>query len=95
MTKTLVNYRTYKNTNHWRFVDAHAKNGAVTVLVSLLPIEAANTSVMHNNDQVTGELPYLQDDKSLTLCWPTYYEWGGARVALTFANKSCQYIRYG
>jgi len=53
----------------WRSVDAHAKNGAVTVLLSLLPIKAANTCVMHNNDQVTGELPYLQDHKLLTLRW--------------------------
>jgi len=68
-TKSLVNYRTYKTTNRWRSVDADAKNGAVTVFLSLLPIQAANMSVMHNNDQVTCELPYLQDHKSLTLRW--------------------------
>jgi hypothetical protein len=39
----------------------------VTVLLSLLPIKAANTSVMHNNDEVTGELLYLHNHKSLTL----------------------------
>jgi len=44
-------------TNRWRSVDTHAKNGEVTVLLSLLPLDAANISVMHNNDQVTGELP--------------------------------------
>jgi len=48
-------------------MDADAKNGAVTEFLSLLPKKAANTSVMHNNDQVTSELPYLQDHKSLTL----------------------------
>jgi len=42
-------------------------NGAVTMLLSLWPIKAANMSVMLNNDQVTGELLYLQDHKSLTL----------------------------
>jgi len=62
-----VNYRTYKTQHGGRSVDAHAKNGAVTVLLSLLPIEAANTSIMYNNDKVTGELPDLQDYKSLTL----------------------------
>jgi hypothetical protein len=37
------------------------------MLQSLMPIKAANTSVMPNNDKVTGELPYLQDHKSLML----------------------------
>jgi len=64
-----MNYHTDMTRNRWRSVDAHAKNGAVTVLLSYLPINAANTSVMHKNDQVTGELTYLQDHKSLTLCW--------------------------
>jgi len=64
-----MNYRTYKTTNRWRSVDTHAQNRAVTMLLSRLPIDAANTSVMHKNDQVTGELPYLQDHKSLTLRW--------------------------
>jgi hypothetical protein len=43
MTKSLLNYRTYKITYHWCSVDAHAKNWAVTVLLSLLPIKAANS----------------------------------------------------
>jgi len=58
-TKSLVNYRTHKTRNRWRSVDAHAQNAAVTVMLSLFPINAASMSVMHNNDQVTGELPYL------------------------------------
>jgi hypothetical protein len=60
-------YSRCKAKNRWRWVDAHAENGAVIVLLSLLPMEAANTSIMHNIDQVTGELRYLQDHKSLTL----------------------------
>jgi len=71
--KSLVDYRTDKTTNRWRSVDAHSKNGAVTALLSLLPITAANMSVMHNNDQVTSELPYLQDQKSLTLRWRSFW----------------------
>jgi len=46
-------------------------------------------SDMHNNDQVTGELPYLQDQKSLTLRWCSGYEWGGDHVAISVANESC------
>ena len=38
------------------------------MFISLSPIKAAITSVMHNNDQDTIELLYLQDRKSLTLC---------------------------
>jgi hypothetical protein len=72
-TKSLVTYRTYRTTNRWRSVDAHAKNGAVNILLSLLPIKAANMSVMHKNYQVTGELPYLQDHKLLTLRWGSFY----------------------
>ena len=44
----------------------------MTVLLSLLPREAANRSVIHNIDQVTGELLYLQDHKSLTLRWRSF-----------------------
>jgi hypothetical protein len=39
-------------------------NGAVTVSLAVLAINAANTSVMHHNDQVTAELLDLQDHKS-------------------------------
>jgi len=71
-TSRNITYSRCKADNRWRSVDAHAKNGALTVLLSLLPIEAANTSVMHNIDQVTGELLYLQHHKSLTLRWCSF-----------------------
>jgi len=66
-TNWKINYPRCKGKNRSHSVDAHSKNGVVTVLLSLSPIKAANTSVMKNNDQITGELPYLQDHKSLTL----------------------------
>jgi len=53
----------------WRCVDTHSLNGAVTVLLSLIPMTAANTSVMHNGNQINLQLPYLQDQKSLILHW--------------------------
>jgi hypothetical protein len=34
---------------------------------SPLPIPAANKLVMHNSDQITFQLPYLQDQQLLTL----------------------------
>jgi len=45
----------------------------MTVLVSLIPIKAANTSVMPNGDQSTVYLWYLHDHKLLTLCWRSFY----------------------
>ena len=33
-----MNYRSYKTTNRWHSIDAHARNGAVIMLLSLLPI---------------------------------------------------------
>jgi hypothetical protein len=68
-----VNYRTWKTTTRWRSVDAHIENGAVTVLLCLLPTKAANRSVMRKNCPLTGELRYLQDRKSLTLRWRPFW----------------------
>ena len=48
-------------------VDTHFPNGAVTTLLSVLPIKTANTVVLHGSDQINIELPYLQDQKSLML----------------------------
>ena len=42
------------------------------MLLSLLPIQAANTSVRHNSNQVTVQLPDLQDHKLLTLPRPSF-----------------------
>jgi len=71
-TNQNITYSRCKAKNRWRSVDAYAKNGAVTVLQSLLPIKAANTTVMHINAQVTGDLPYLHDHKLLTLRWRSF-----------------------
>jgi len=85
---------TGKTTNRWRSVDTHPQNGVVTIQVYLLPIQAANMSVMHNSDQITVQWPYLQDHKSLTLCWRSISEWGGNGIGDSFAYKSCQYVSY-
>jgi len=47
--------------NHWRSIDTHFQNGAVTVLLTVLPIKAANTSVMDSSNQINGQLPYWKD----------------------------------
>jgi len=67
--KQNLDYPGCKAKNHWCCVDAHSQNGAITVLRSLLHIKAANTSVMHNMDQITVQFPYLREQRFLTLHW--------------------------
>jgi hypothetical protein len=52
----------------WRSIDGHSKNRAVTVLLSLPPINATCTSVINCSDQIPAKLHYLHDHNSLTLC---------------------------
>jgi hypothetical protein len=51
---------------HWRAVDVHSKNVAVTTLQSLSPINATSTSVLNNSNQMCGEISYLHDYKSIS-----------------------------
>jgi len=83
-----------KAKNRWCSVDAHAQNGAVTVLLSLLLITAANWSILPNSNQINYQIPYLQHQKLLTLCRHSFLEWGIDCVAVSFLLKSCQYIIY-
>jgi len=94
-TKSKLDLPRYKSKNHWRSVDAHFQNGAVTAFLSLSPTKAANISVMQNSEQITFEIPYLQDQKSLTLHWRSF--WGDCSdvVASIFASKGGQCIDCG
>jgi len=47
---------------------------------------------MPNSDQLTIQLPYLQDQKSLTLHWRWFSEWDIDHVAVFFFYQSSQYI---
>jgi len=53
-------------------MDSQFQNGAATVSLSPLPIKAANMSVMHKHDHTTFQLPYVQDQKLLMLCWCSF-----------------------
>jgi len=68
-TNQNINYPRCKAKNYWPSVDGHSHNGAVTVLLSLLRINAANTLVMYNSDHITVQIPHLQDNKLWTLHW--------------------------
>jgi len=92
-TNLLCNYRTNKTTNRWCSIDVHPQNGEVTVLLSLLPIKAASTSVIHKSDQITVYLPDLQNHKSLTLCWLSFSGCVREHVAVVFPSEGCHYLR--
>jgi len=50
-----------KAKNHAHWVDAHFQNGALTVLLAVLHLKVANTSLMLNSNQFTLQIPCLQD----------------------------------
>jgi len=58
---------------------------------SCFPIKAANTVIMYRNDQITFELPDLQDLDSLMLCWRSFSACSMERVALSFSYKASEH----
>jgi hypothetical protein len=36
--------------------------------LAVLRIKAANTTIMLHSEEITSQVPYLQDQESLTLC---------------------------
>jgi len=52
-TNRNINYPRHETKNRWPSVDTHIQNGAVTMLLTLMRIKAANISVMHSRDQIT------------------------------------------
>jgi len=59
--------------NHWWLVNAHFQNGAVTISQIVLPMMAANTSVILDSAQITLHFPCLQDQILLILHWHTLW----------------------
>jgi len=92
--KWISKYLTYKTKNGWRSVDADFQNWAETIHLPLLPIQAANTATILNYYQMTFQLPDLQDQNSLRLCWHSVSERGIERAAFIFADIDCQYSNY-
>jgi len=88
------NYLTYMTKSGWHSVDAHFQNGAETVSLFVFPIKTANTLILNGRSQISAELPNLQDQKSLTLRWRSFPEWGSDWVAICFANKDCQHVGF-
>jgi hypothetical protein len=66
-SKLLPNYLTSKAKNCCRFVDSYYHIVAVTVSDSLFPVQADNTLIMNNSEQIASKLSCLQLEKLLTL----------------------------
>jgi len=82
-TNRHLDYPRCKAHNCWCSFNKHFQDPAVTVALSLMPMKATNILVMHNSNHMTVELPYLQDRKSLTLHWHSFYciiHWQSASI---------------
>jgi len=62
---------------------------------TILPIQAANTSIVVKCRRTAIVLYKMQHTKSLTLCWRSFSDWGCDHVAFSFAHKGCQYVDHG
>jgi len=71
-TNRNIDYAWCKAKNLRHTVDAHSQNGAVTTPQYVLPIMAANTSDIHDSNQITVQLLYLRDPKSFMLHWRSF-----------------------
>jgi len=56
-----LGYPRYTAKNRWPSIDGHFQNEAVTVLLTYVPRKDASTMAMDSTDQVTFQLPCLQD----------------------------------
>jgi len=85
----------------WRSVDAvltlcWCSFWGVTVLTNtILPIKAANTSIMDKCRSIALGLYKMQHTKLLTLCWRSFSDRCCDHVTIAFAQNGCQYTDYG
>ena len=64
------------------------------ITLAYLPIMAANSLFIGVCDQERFRLPEMQDQKSLTLRWRSFWRWGRERVSFSFAYKGRQRFDY-
>jgi hypothetical protein len=68
----------------------------VTVLThTILPIKAANTSIMGKCHSTALGLFKMKHTKSLKLCWRSFSDWGCDYIAISFPQNGCQYADSG
>jgi len=82
----------------WRSVDGlltvcwPSLSGEGTSTFTILPIKAANTSIMNKCHSAALGWYKMQHTKSLMLCWRSFSDWGCDQVAFSFAHKGCHYL---
>jgi hypothetical protein len=69
LTKSLLNYPTYKTKNNWHSVDAYFQNGVERVSLPLLLIKAVHISFTYMHNQSPLQLTKIREYKVLTLDW--------------------------
>jgi len=67
-----ADYPRYMTKNGWRSIDAHYHDGAWSVLLFLLPIQAADTSFMTMSNLSPARLPKIHDQELTTLRWRSF-----------------------
>jgi len=87
-------YPGYMTKNCWHSIDAHFQDGAGRLLLSLLPIQAANTSFITICNLSPPRLPKIHDQESLTLHWRSFSWWGRETFTVSFAYTGSQYFIY-
>ena len=88
-TRSLFDYCTSMSKNPWWFVDAHLQDGAGSMMLIFLTWKAANTSFGNGCNPLRLRLPNMQSQKSLTLRWRSFSQWGSDHVGYYFAKKEC------
>jgi len=85
----------------WRSVDAlltlcwHSFGGVAVLTHTILPVKAANTSIMDKCHGTAFGLHKMQPTKSLTLCWRSFSDWGSDHIVVAFIQNGCQYVDSG
>ena len=90
--KSLTNYLIYKTKNRGGSIDTW---GVAALIQTILPIKAANTSIMGKFRSTALALCKMQQPKLWTLCWRSFPDWACDHVAFLFAHNSFQYVDYG
>jgi len=72
-TNRKINYPRCEANYHGHSVGTHSQDAAGSMSLALLPLKAANISVIHHSDQIVVQLLYLHDHKSLTLRWRSFW----------------------
>jgi len=76
-------------------MDAHSRNGAASVSLSLLLVYAVHNTFMNGCIHLPLSLPNIEDQKLLTRHGLSFSGWGRERVSVVFDYNGGQYIRKG